>query len=346
MVHCDATWPGADEECEQLALASLSAGGLYARLSNMASKAEDDPAKPAGTQEGAVNSRGHSMAPLVARAWTLSAGDAFSDPTMEARGYSPSSHSGPCLVELENDDLLDFCRAAIDEAKRSEPKIDLQLARILADARESSRRAAAEHGDPNSGPDNRSAGRNHFGDSLEPGKDYGIQLRKEQPNKKYFEERRTAKTRVPGKGRELQRGIVFEDPVFSQPDDFDIEPPPKPKPKPKVAETAGPGGRTPAMADPPAPPMKSFAARGLTPWKVVCSPHVAIRAKPKATAKLVGQIYTGETVYVKEDECAGAWLRVYEAPGHELPSDAWVLSDATEFGTGVLLKRVDGSVRT
>eukprot|EP00930_Biecheleria_cincta_P027514 TRINITY_DN19317_c0_g1_i2.p1 TRINITY_DN19317_c0_g1~~TRINITY_DN19317_c0_g1_i2.p1 ORF type:complete len:948 (+),score=158.98 TRINITY_DN19317_c0_g1_i2:256-2844(+) len=346
MVHCDATWPGGDEECEQLALASLSAGGLYARLSSLASKADDDSSprpKAADAKEGTCNRRGHSLAPLVARAWTLSAGDVFTDPELEARGYSPSAPSGPSLVELEQDDLLDFCRGAIDDATHSEPKYDLQLARILADARESSRRAAAT-GDQNNAPVNRNSGFPQFDSHPEPGRDYGIQLRKEQPPKKYFEERRTAKSRVPGKGPALQRGVVFEDPVFSQPDDLDITPP-KPKPKSKAAQPAGLAGRAPAMAD-PVQPLKSPQARGLTPWKVVCSPHVAVRAKPKATAKLVGQIYTGETVFVKEEECAGAWLRVYEAPGHELPADAWMLSDATEFGTGILLKRVDGPVRS
>ncbi|CAE8609492.1 unnamed protein product, partial [Polarella glacialis] len=74
ILHADAAWPGADEECEQFALRALVPGGLLARLSNSCqdAAAPRDTGPPeltvAGTVEGGECS-GHSLAPLRAAAW-------------------------------------------------------------------------------------------------------------------------------------------------------------------------------------------------------------------------------------------------------------------------------------
>eukprot|EP00931_Biecheleriopsis_adriatica_P051062 TRINITY_DN29583_c0_g1_i2.p1 TRINITY_DN29583_c0_g1~~TRINITY_DN29583_c0_g1_i2.p1 ORF type:complete len:819 (+),score=170.65 TRINITY_DN29583_c0_g1_i2:41-2458(+) len=143
MMHVDAAWPGADDEIEQLAMTSLSAGGLYARLSNVAQGAVDPKLQEidiAGHTESITSKSGHSLAPLVARAWVQT----DSNPSQEAP--TPSRPSCPALVEVEDDALLSLCTTAIAETKTSEPSYDLQLARILADARESSRREARSRG--------------------------------------------------------------------------------------------------------------------------------------------------------------------------------------------------------
>lgn len=66
--------------------------------------------------------------------------------------------------------------------------------------------------------------------------------------------------------------------------------------------------------------------------QVVYSNPVAMRAAPKATGRLVGQLRPGDVAYCSEKQRSGNWLRVEEVPGQRLGDDAWVLVDGTEFG--------------
>lgn len=82
--------------------------------------------------------------------------------------------------------------------------------------------------------------------------------------------------------------------------------------------------------------------RGWSVWQVVYKPHVAVRASPKHTARIVGALYPGEEVAVSE-ALADGWLCVYIAParppGAEIPTESWVLAYAGS-GQAVMLEKV------
>jgi len=316
LVHCDAAWPGADEELEQLAQVSLSRGGLFAQLSNQALAEATDLA---GNTE--VNSRGHSLTPLMARAWIQM--DAQGSP--DDVGYCPSRPSQPLLVEVE-DELLASCREAIEDTKTSEPRYDLQMARILAEAREKAQQEArkrnknAATGGNGNGASTGTNGtstssRKAFEAPVRPPEPIEISFRQTQPPFNYFRERQTSRHRVPGKGSDIQKGQVFERFKFLNAQD-DIPEGPRVK-----------KGPTTKM--------------GLSAWKVIYSNPVAMRATPKATGRLVGQLHPGDVAYCNEKQRSGDWLKVEEVPGQTLGDDAWVLVDGTDFGMGLLLQKVE-----
>lgn len=303
LVHCDAAWPGADEELEQLAQVSLSRGGLFAQLSQQA-VTDVDVAGTAGTSE--VNERGHSLAPLMARAWIQ----------MDAQGTSeaspqPSRPSQPLLVELE-DEMLDRCREAIEDTKVSEPKCDLQMARILAEAREKAQQEARKRGKAADVVATKS--RKAFEAPARPEEPIEISFRQSQPPFSYFNDRQSSRSRVPGKGNDIQKGKVFDSFKFLTARDDEL-----PGPTVKAA------------------PLKT----GLTAWKVVYANPVAMRATPKATGRLVGQLHPGDVAYCNEKSRSGDWLKVEEVEGQDLRDDAWVLVDGSDFGMGILLQKVE-----
>ncbi|CAJ1375173.1 unnamed protein product [Effrenium voratum] len=295
LVHCDAAWPGADEEVEQLAQVSLGRGGLLARLSQLAPAEVTDIA---GGTDSITNSRGHSLGPLVARAWVQM------DELDTGEGYCPSRPSHPLLVEVDG---LEACREAIDATGREKPSCDLQLARILAEAREKAQKEARRK----AGKDPSEPSRRAFEAPFKPEEPVELSFREEQPSLTYFRDRQSSRARVPGRGHEIQKGKVFENFKFlSQEDPLDM-------PKPKAMK------------------------QGLSAWKVVYHSSVAVRAAPKATGQLVGQLQPGDVAYCDDKQRSGNWIRVEEVPGQKAISDAWVLTDGTDFGMGILLQKVE-----
>jgi len=80
---------------------------------------------------------------------------------------------------------------------------------------------------------------------------------------------------------------------------------------------------------------------GLDVWRVIYDPHVAVRAAPKGTARIVGQLDFGQEIMVSKEK-KGHWLRISEGPiTANLPTDAWVLVDASEgMGKAMMLEKV------
>lgn len=77
-------------------------------------------------------------------------------------------------------------------------------------------------------------------------------------------------------------------------------------------------------------------------WRVVHSPKVAVRAKPRAQGEVVDVFNTGDEVVVT-GERQGPWLRVHASSWRDplsAPIEAWVLSDGTSVGLGVLLEPI------
>ncbi|CAE8722061.1 unnamed protein product, partial [Polarella glacialis] len=278
-----------------------------------------DPAAPrdtgppeltvAGTVEGGECS-GHSLAPLRAAAWVLT--------------EDQEAGSERVLVPVEGDDLLESCQQAIADTKNSSsPSYDLDLARALASANRVSRAEARARGFEAPGakaPEKEGVLRKCWQEPEAAVSSEAADFqfpRLQQPPPEYFEQRKAARTRVPGRGK-----------VLASPSETD------------AAQSEVASEKEQASLDVAAAPGVSS---GLSRWKVMCSPHVAVRAKPKATGKLVGQLYTGEEILC-ENEDHLPWLRILEVPGRQLPSEAWVLSDvhlteATDIGIGILLKR-------
>ncbi|CAE7485678.1 dnaJ [Symbiodinium natans] len=309
-VHCDATWPGADEEIEQLAQTSLSRGGLLVRLSP---SSEEPQISVAGDVETNTNRSGHSLAPLLCRAWVQM--DASASREMPG---APARPLQPILVEVEEDAHLEECREAIEDTKTSEPKCDLELARILADARENARKEAQRKKPP---PEANKPGqaRRIFEAPVREEDLANFSFRNEQPPIAYFRDRKVSRTRVPGKGRDIEKGKVFDSFKFLTARDDEPD--------------TAPAAHRPA------------SKQGLVPWKVVYPSPVAMRSTPKATGRLVGQLHPGDIAYCSSKERAGDWVRVEEVPGQNLPDEVWVLTDGTEFGMGVLLQQVDAKAK-
>lgn len=312
-VHCDATWPGADEEVEQLAQTSLARGGLLARLSP---SSEEPQISVAGAVETNTNSFGHSLAPLLCRAWVQM--DAGSSVATSELTPTPSRPLQPILVEVEGDTQLEECRAAIEDTETSEPKCDLALARILADARENARKEAKRRKPPAEAEKPGNA-RRIFEASVREEEMANFSFRNEQPPLAYFRDRKVSRTRVPGRGRDIEKGKVFDGFKFLTSRDDE-------------AETVSVGQRT-------------VSKTGLVPWKVVYPSPVAMRSTPKATGRLVGQLHPGDIAYCSAKERAGDWVRVEEVPGQSIPDEVWVLTDGSEFGMGQLLEQVVAQVK-
>jgi len=80
---------------------------------------------------------------------------------------------------------------------------------------------------------------------------------------------------------------------------------------------------------------------GLDVWRVTHKPHVAVRAEPKGTARIVGQLDFGQEIMVSKDK-KGEWVRISEGPIlADLPTDAWVLIDASEgLGKSMMFEKV------
>mmetsp|Transcript_1628 Transcript_1628/g.2904 ORF Transcript_1628/g.2904 Transcript_1628/m.2904 type:complete len:334 (+) Transcript_1628:2-1003(+) len=80
------------------------------------------------------------------------------------------------------------------------------------------------------------------------------------------------------------------------------------------------------------------ATLGLTVWRVVHKPRIAVRAKPDAKSEVVGVLYAGDEV-IMAGEQHGDWMRVSEATQlADEPDEAWVLVDGSSVGLGALLE--------
>lgn len=240
----------------------------------------------------------------MARAWV----QMDAQGSLDDVGYCPSRPSQPLLVEVE-DDILEACREAIEETKTGQPRCDLQMARILAEAREKAQAEAKKRNKETEA--GRKPSRKAFEAPPPPEEPIEISFRTSQPPFTYFRDRQSSRCRVPGKGGEIQKGQVFESFKFLSARDEEHIGPAQPK----------------------------AVKKGLSPWKVVYMNPVAMRATPKATGRLVGQLQPGEVAYCNEKQRSGDWLRVEEVPGQDLNDDAWVLIDGTDFGMGILLEK-------
>jgi len=264
----------------------------------------------AGTAEATTNRFGHSLAPLMARAWTQRDGAG----SLHEPGYSPARPSQPFLVEIDEDPLLEACRAAIEETETATPGCDLELARILADARENAR-LEARRKKTEAEETSKTRDRQAFVAPIQPEDMKDFNFRPEQPPMAYFRDRKISRTRVPGRGRDIEKGKVFDSFGFLASRDNDPE-----------AE--------------PVPIGQKAAKRGLVAWTVVYPSPVAMRAGPKAAARLVGQLDPGDVIFSAPKDRSGDWVRVAEVQGQQTPDEAWVLTDGSDFGMGHLLRRI------
>lgn len=288
LVHCDGGWPGAFDECDRLAFDVLAPGGLFVRLSNDAGPGFEDLEEQ------------HCVGEFKAEAWR-------------------KSWRQPWALEPVDDVLLRHCRRVIALTRTTEPSYDLVLARSLAEARAYAKAEKLAR--------DRLAQRHQAPDKSSKAKsgnvDFVFQFpRPRQPPPEYFEQRKHARTRVPGRGKVLQ----FVPEVFEE-----TERPESVSESNGVSETGS-----------------NHASTGISKeedcafWRVVCQPHLVVRSQPKNTAQMVGLLHTGEEV-VTNGTSDGHWLKIVAAPAHpELPASAWIPTDPQTLGVEVVLKRLPG----
>mmetsp|Transcript_142509 Transcript_142509/g.443180 ORF Transcript_142509/g.443180 Transcript_142509/m.443180 type:complete len:162 (+) Transcript_142509:1762-2247(+) len=94
-------------------------------------------------------------------------------------------------------------------------------------------------------------------------------------------------------------------------------------------------------------PPKSVARRraeeyGLAVWRVAHRPRIAARDRPSTEGKIVEAFYADDEL-VLTGQASGPWFQLSALTWPDVtyaPPEAWVLSDGSSIGLGVLLEQV------